>query len=162
MEDSWLLSTPMPPNANTPILETKEMKTERELYIVINEMTNTLEHFGKKIEQQNEDSFNRISQLEASLTATLNEFEHCIQQAIPASTKKKEIGILKSEIETLKEENNKLRHDMCEKEILTKCLTETLNEEKAKQKWQKETRQTRKHQSPQNIPLDTRNRFAPI
>ena len=94
MEDSWLLSTPMPPNANTPILETREMKTERELYIVINEMTNTLEHFGKKIEQQNEDSFNRISQLETSLTATLNEFEHCIQQAIPAYTKKKEIGIL--------------------------------------------------------------------
>ena len=42
MEDSWLLSTPMPPNANTPILETREMKTERELYIVINEMTDTL------------------------------------------------------------------------------------------------------------------------
>ena len=161
MEDSWLLSTPMPPNANTPILETKEMKTERELYIVINEMTDTLQHFGKKIEQQNEDSFNRISQLETSLTATLNEFEHCIQQAIPAYTKKKR-NRNTSEIETLKEENNKLRHDMCEKEILTKRLTETLNEEKAKQKWQKETRQIRKHQSPQNIPLDTRNRFAPI
>ena len=48
MEDSWLLSTPMPPNANTPTLETKETKTQEELYIVINEMTNTLEHFGKK------------------------------------------------------------------------------------------------------------------
>ena len=48
MEDSWLLSTPIPLNANTPTLETKETKTQRELYIVINEMTNTLEHFGKK------------------------------------------------------------------------------------------------------------------
>ena len=48
MEDSWLLSTPMSPNANTPTLETKETKSQRELYIVINEMTNTLEHFEKK------------------------------------------------------------------------------------------------------------------
>ena len=48
MEDSWLLSTPMPPNANTPTLETKEMKTQKELYIVINEMANTHEQFGKK------------------------------------------------------------------------------------------------------------------
>ena len=48
MEDSWLLSTPMSPNANTLTLETKETKSQRELYIVINEMTNTLEHFGKK------------------------------------------------------------------------------------------------------------------
>ena len=48
MEDSWLLSTPMPLNANALTLETKETKTQRELHIVINEMTNTLEHFGKK------------------------------------------------------------------------------------------------------------------
>ena len=47
--------------------------------------------------------------------------------------------MLKSEIETLKEESSKLRHDICEKEILIKRLTETLNEEKAKQKWQTET-----------------------
>ena len=53
MEDSWLLLTPMPLNANTPTLKTKETKTQRELYIVINEMTNTLEHFKKEIEQQN-------------------------------------------------------------------------------------------------------------
>ena len=53
MEDSWLLSTPIPLNANTPTLETKETKTQRELYIVINEMTNILEHFRNEIEQQN-------------------------------------------------------------------------------------------------------------
>ena len=47
--------------------------------------------------------------------------------------------MLKSEIETIKEENSKLRHDMCEKEILIKLLTETLNEEKVKQKWETET-----------------------
>ena len=51
---------------------------------------------------------------------------------------------------------------MCEKEILIKRLTEELNEEKAKQMWQTEIRQTRKHQSRQNIPLETRNRFAPL
>ena len=51
---------------------------------------------------------------------------------------------------------------MCEKEILKKRLTETLNEEEAKQKRETETRQRRKHQSRQNIPLDTINRFAPL
>ena len=51
---------------------------------------------------------------------------------------------------------------MYEKEILLKRLTETSNEEKTKQIWQAETRQTRKHQSRQNIPLETRNRFAPL
>ena len=49
---------------------------------------------------------------------------------------------------------------MCEKEILIKRLTETLNKIKAKQKWQREPRQTRKYQSCQSIPLDTINRFA--
>ena len=132
MEDSWLLSTPMPLKANVLTLETKETKTQRELHIVINEMTNTLEHFGKKIEQQHKDSSNKISQLEACLTATLDEFEHYIHQAIPAYTKKEEIGMLKSEIETLKEENSKPRHDMCEKDILIKHLTETLKEAQTK------------------------------
>ena len=59
--------------------------------------------------------------------ATLDECEHYIHQTIPAYTAKEEIGMLKSEIETLKEENSKLRHDMCEKEILIKRLMETLN-----------------------------------
>ena len=35
MEDSWLLSTPMPLNANTLILKTKETETQRELYRLI-------------------------------------------------------------------------------------------------------------------------------
>ena len=139
MEDSWLLSTPMSPNANTLTLETKETKSQRELYIVINEMTNTLEHFGKKIEQQNEDSSNRISQLEACLTTTLDEFEHYIHEAIPAYTEKEEIGMLNSEIETLEEENSKLRHNMCQKEILIKHLTEILNEESMADRKQKQT-----------------------
>ena len=125
-------------------------------------MKNVLEHFGKKIEQQNENSCNRISQLEACLTATIYEFERYIHQAIPAYTEKEEIGMLKSEIETLKEENSKLMHDICEKDILIKRLTETLKEERVKQKWQTVTRKTLKHQSRENIPLDTRNRFAPL
>ena len=85
------------------------------------------------------------------MTATLDECEHYIHQAVPAYTEKEEIGMLKSKIETLKEENSKLGHDMCEKGILTKRLTETLNKEKAKQKWQTETRQTRKDQCRQKI-----------
>ena len=63
-------------NASTPTLETKETITQGESHIVIDEMANTLEHFGKKIEQQNEYSSNRISQLEACLTATLYDFQH--------------------------------------------------------------------------------------
>ena len=98
-------------NANTPTLEMKETKTQRELFTIIGEMTNTLEHFGKKLEQQQEDSSNRISQLEACLTVPLDEFEQYIHQAIPAYTKKEEIGMLKNETETLKEDNNKLKHD---------------------------------------------------
>ena len=97
------------------------------------------------------------------MTATLDDFEHYIHQAIPVYTEKEEIGILKCEIETLKEENSKLKQDMYHKEILIKHLTETLNEEKAKQMpTNVKTRQTRKHQSRQNIPLETRNRFAPL
>ena len=48
MEDSWLLSAPIPLNANTPTLETKDTKPQRELSKAINEMTNTLEQLGKK------------------------------------------------------------------------------------------------------------------
>ena len=40
--------------------------------------------------------------------------------------------MLKNEIETLKEENNKLKHDMSEKEILINGLTGKLHEERAK------------------------------
>ena len=78
MKGSWLLSTPISLIANTPTLETKEMKIQRELFIVIDEMTNTLEHFGKQLEQQKEDSSNRINQLEACLRAILDDFEHYV------------------------------------------------------------------------------------
>ena len=89
MENSWLLSTTMSLNAKTPTLETKEMKTQTELFIVIDEMTNTLKHFGKQLEQQNEDSSNRISQLEACLTEIDDEFELYIHQGILTYTEKK-------------------------------------------------------------------------
>ena len=162
MEDSWLLSTPMSLNPNKPTLETKETKTQRELFIVIDKITNTLERFGKKLDQPKEGTSNRISQLAACLTAALDNFENYIHQAITAYTEKEEIGKLRSETETLTEENSKLKRDMCEKEILIKRLTETLNEEKAKPMWQTETRRTRKHQYRQHIPLETKNRFAPL
>ena len=51
MEDSWLLSTPMLLKDNTSTLEIKVMKTQRELFIVIDEMANILEYFEKKLEQ---------------------------------------------------------------------------------------------------------------
>ena len=81
------------------------------------------------MKQRNEDSSNRISQLEACLKATLNEFEHYLHQAIPAYTGKEDIEMLKSKIETLKKDNSKLRQDMCEKEILMKRLRETSSKE---------------------------------
>ena len=46
MEDNGLLSL----NANTPTLEVKQAKTQRELFIDLDEMTNILEHFGEKLE----------------------------------------------------------------------------------------------------------------
>ena len=47
MEDSWFLSTPMSLNANTPTLGMKYTKTQRELFTVVEELTNILEHFRK-------------------------------------------------------------------------------------------------------------------
>ena len=79
MEGRWLLSTPISLNANTPTLETEETKTQTDLFIVIDEITNTLKHFGKRLEQQKKDSSNRINQLEACLTETIDDFEHYIQ-----------------------------------------------------------------------------------
>ena len=68
MKDSCLLSTSMLLNAYTPTLEMKETKTQREVFIAIDEITNTLEHVGIKLRQQKEDSSNIISQLKAFLT----------------------------------------------------------------------------------------------
>ena len=78
MEDSWFLSTPMLLNATTMTLEMKETNNQKELFIVSDEMTNILEHFGKKLVQQKEDNLNKINQLEAYLTITLDEFEQYI------------------------------------------------------------------------------------
>ena len=63
-----------------------------------------MEIFAKKLKQRNKDSSNRISQLQTCSTATLDEFEHYIYQAISPYTKKEEIGMLKRESDTLKEE----------------------------------------------------------
>ena len=115
-------------------------------------MTNTL----WEIEKQNEDWSNKISQLETCLTANLDEFKHYIHQAIPAYTEQEEIGLVKSEIETLKEEKSKLRHAMYEKNY----INETSDGNIKQRKGQTETRQTLKHQSTQSIPLDTRNRLV--
>ena len=105
---------------------------------------NTLE---KCQSNKKKDSSNRISLLEACLMITLDEFEQYVHQVIPAYTEKEEIGMLKSEIETLKEGKIKLKHNMTGKEILLKSLTEKLNKERAKQMGQTETQQTQKHQS---------------
>ena len=78
MEDSWFLSTPMLLNATTMTLEMKETNNQKELFIVSDEMTNILEHFGKKLVQQKEDNLKKINQLEAYLTITLDEFEQYI------------------------------------------------------------------------------------
>ena len=69
MEDSLVLPARM--LLNVPILERKDTNIQS----VLDEMTKILEYFGKKWEQQKEDSSNRISYLEACLTTTLDEFE---------------------------------------------------------------------------------------
>ena len=52
-------------------------------------------------------------------------------------------------MKTLKDENSKLKQDMCEKKILIKRLKETLNEENSKQISKTESWQPQKHQSRQ-------------
>ena len=74
MENSWLLSTPMLLNANTSTLEMKETHIQEKLCIVIDEMTDSLEHFGKTLEQHRENSSSIISQLETCLATSLDEF----------------------------------------------------------------------------------------
>ena len=100
-------------------------KTQRELFVVVDEMKNILEHLGKKLEQQKEESSNRISQLEACLRTILAKFEQYIHQAIPASTEKEE-GMHKIEIDMLKEEISKVKHNISDKVILREGLAEKI------------------------------------
>ena len=78
------------------------------------------------------------NQLEACLTTTLDEFDQYIYHAISLYTDREEAEMLKNEIEILKEENNKLKHDMSEKEVLINGLTGKLHQERAKQIWKTE------------------------
>lgn len=117
----------------------KGTNVQKKLYMVIGEIRNTFENFQKKLDQQKEDSLNRIYQLEACLTATLDESEQCIHHTIPQYTDIGEAWMLIKEIEMLKKENRKLKYDMNEKEILTNSLTGKFNKERATQKWQTET-----------------------
>lgn len=80
----------------------KGTNVQKKLYMVIGEMRNTFENFQKKLDQQKEDSLNRIYQLEACLTATLDESEQCIHHTIPQYTDIGEAWILIKEIEMLK------------------------------------------------------------
>ena len=75
--------------------------------------------------------------------------------------------MLESEIETPKEENNKLKHNMNETEILMKSLTGKLSKESRKIKQRKcQTNAAKrnltnaKNHSRQNASLETRNIFA--
>ena len=92
------------------------------------------------------------------MTATLDEFDQYIHHAISLYTDREEAEMLKNEIEILKEENNNIKHDMSEKEVLINGLTGKLHQERAKQIWKTEARQTRKYQSRQNVSLETRKR----
>lgn len=93
---------------NKQTLGMKGTNVQKKLYMVIGEITNTFENFQKKLDQQKEDSLNRIYQLEACLTATLDESEQCIHHTISRYTDIAEVWILIKEIEMLKEENSKL------------------------------------------------------
>ena len=133
------LSTPVLRNANMPTLEMKETKNLRKFFIVVDEMTNILEYFCKKLGQQKEDSSNRIRQMEACLMTNLDEFEQYIHHAITAYSNKEEIRKLKSEIQKLQEENSKVKHDTSDKKILVKSITGELNQKRTKVMWQAET-----------------------
>ena len=55
----------------TPTWGIKELNIKRGLFIVIDEMTNILDHFGRKLGQEKENSSNWISKLEDYLTTAL-------------------------------------------------------------------------------------------
>lgn len=59
-------------------------------------MKNILEHFGEKFQKQKEDSSNRISQMEARLMKTLDEFEEYIRHGIPVYSNKEEVEMMKN------------------------------------------------------------------
>ena len=123
----------------------------------------TYKALWEKIEQQKEDSSNRISQLEACLTTALDKFEEYIHHAIQACTGKKAGKILKNEIKTLKEEKNKLKRDTGEKEVLVDGQTGKIHNYMNKTGMlETETLQTRKYQPRQDVSIETRNRFAAL
>lgn len=156
------LSTPVLRNANMPTLEMKETKNLWKFFIVVDEMTNILEYFCKKLGQQKEDSSNRIRQMEVCLMTNPDEFEQYIHHAITAYSKKEEIRKLKSKIQKLQEESSKVKHDTSDTKILVRSITGELNQKRTKVMWQAETWKTQKHQTWQNILLQTRNRFVPL
>ena len=80
------------------------LNIKRELFIVIDEMTNIFvkNNFRKKLEQQKEDSSNRISHLEACLTQTFGEFEQYIHRGILPYTNNEEIEMLKTRLKRYK------------------------------------------------------------
>ena len=67
-------------------------------------MKNILEHFGKKLQKQKEDSSKKISQMEARLMTTLDEFEEYIHHGIPVYSNKEQVEMMKNQTKTRKEE----------------------------------------------------------
>ena len=142
--------------------EWKNWLFRENFFVVIDEMTKILDHFGRKLEQQKEYSSNGIRQLEYFLTTTLDELKQYIHHAIIAYTEKEQVEMLQNKIETLNEENNKLKHGKSEKKIFINSLAGKLDEERARKMWHREFWKTRKVQSQQNVLLETRDRFSPF
>ena len=70
--------------------------------------------------------------------------------------------MLKNEIETLKEENKNYKTRYEWERSINKKSDEKIKRRKGQKMWQTETRQTEKHQSRQNVSLETGNRFAAL
>ena len=99
-------------NANTLTFEMKEMKSQRKLFLAIDEMKNILDHLRKKLEQQKQHSCNRISQLDACLTISLDEFEQFFHNAFSAYTNKERIGMLKKrDLNAKRRKQSKTRYE---------------------------------------------------
>ena len=79
MEGNCLFSTPTLLITETPRLDDQN-KVAREMGVVIEEMTNVIEHFANDLQLQKNMTKERIDQLEIAFATAFEDFEHHIQE----------------------------------------------------------------------------------
>ena len=110
------------------------------MFLVVDEMTDILEHFGKKLKQQKEDSWNSVNQQKQSrsLLDRNSWWVWAIYSLFNSSIYWQKASMnAKNKFEMLKEESNKLKHKIGEKELLMISLMGQAKK-RARKMWQTE------------------------